>query len=197
MSRPRIAWESDGPYARRRELYARAAPIFRRHGYRQATLKAVARACGLSIPALYRYFPSKKALALFPLVPLYPELHPPGPDVTADPLTTLAAWVTAASTEMPNYTLAVRMAHEAGLDHEEEHRLKSNLGSHVAFLGLMARRAAPGLSERRASELAAAMISVAVGPSAGGLSADQIALRRQLRTLLRGYGIDLPREAAR
>jgi len=66
MARPE--WTSDEPFARRRELYLRAAPILRTHGYRGSTLKALANACGLSISALNRYFPSKKALALFPLV---------------------------------------------------------------------------------------------------------------------------------
>ena len=71
----RLEWRNDDGVGRRHELYARAAPIFRKHGYAGTTLKALARACELSIPALYRYFPSKKAFALFPLMALYPELH--------------------------------------------------------------------------------------------------------------------------
>ncbi len=102
-ARQRPEWRSDEPYARRRELYVRAAPVFRKHGYRGATLKALADACGLSIPAIYRYFPSKKAFALFPLAALYPELQAPPPNVTAgDPLELLAGWVEAAAAEMPN-----------------------------------------------------------------------------------------------
>ena len=83
---------SDDLYARRRELYRRGAPVFRRYGYREATLKTLARACGLSIPALYRYFPSKRAFALFPLVALYPELNSPPPDVSGDPSALLSGW---------------------------------------------------------------------------------------------------------
>ena len=78
MSRQkRPEWRTDGLVARRSELYVRASPTFRRYGYRESTLKALAAACGLSIPALYRYFPSKRAFGLFPLVALYPELHQP------------------------------------------------------------------------------------------------------------------------
>ena len=69
----RLEWRNDDGVGRRHELYARAAPIFRKHGYAGTTLKALARACELSIPALYRYFPSKKAFALFPLMALYPS----------------------------------------------------------------------------------------------------------------------------
>ena len=93
-ARWRPEWTSDELFARRRELYVRAAPVFLKHGYRGATLKALANACGLSIPALYRYFPSKRAFALYPLVSLYPELHAPRPDATTgDPLSRLSSWI--------------------------------------------------------------------------------------------------------
>ena len=189
MAKPAVEWAGDGVYARRRELYARAAPVLRQHGYRGTTLKALARACGLSIPALYRYFPSKKAFALFPLVALYPDLHEPPPDVAGDPLALLAGWVAAASTEMPNYTLALRLARDVGLTAEEHTRVEANLASHVAVLAAIARRAAPRLGARAAEELASSMISVAVGPASSGLESDAPAMRRQLTALLRGYGI--------
>lgn len=193
MARPAIEWTGDDVYARRRQLYGRAAPVLRRYGYRGATLKVLARACGLSIPALYRYFPSKKAFALFPLVALYPDLHAPPPATGGDPSALLAGWVEAAVTEMPNYTLALRLARESGLSADEQRRMEANLESHVELLGGIARRAAPHLEARAADELAATMISIAVGPAATGLEADPVALRRQLRALLRGYGVASPR----
>lgn len=189
MAKPALEWTADGLYERRRELYVRAAPVFRCDGYRGTTLKALARACGLSIPALYRYFPSKKAFALFPLVALYPELHEPPPDLGGDPLALLSGWVTAACAEMPNYTLALRLARDADLTAEEQARVEANLASHVAVLAGIARRAAPGLGARAAEELASSMISVAVGPAFSGLESDAATLRRQLLALLRGYGI--------
>lgn len=180
-------------YARRRELFARAAPIFRRYGYRGATLKAIARACGMSIPGLYRYFPSKKALALFPLAALYPELQGPPPDVDGDPREFLAGWIGAATAEMPNYVLALGLAREAGLDAEQQRAMAANLAAHIDLLAAIARRAAPDLDERSARDLAAAMINVAVAPAAGGREPDPAALRRQLRRLLRGYGVTVSR----
>ncbi|HET7699754.1 MAG TPA: TetR/AcrR family transcriptional regulator [Candidatus Limnocylindria bacterium] len=189
MPKPAIEWTGEDIYARRRELYARAAPVFRRQGYRGTTLKALARACGLSIPALYRYFPSKKAFALFPLAALYPELQGPPPDMGGDPAALLSDWVEAAATEMPNYTLALRLAREVGWSADEQRRVEANLRSHIEQIGAVARRAAPHLGTRAADELASAMISATVGPASTGLEADPVALRRQLRALLRGYGV--------
>lgn len=183
------------PYARRRDLYARAAAVFRTKGYRGATLKALANACGLSIPALYRYFPSKKAFALFPLAALYPELHGSPPDPGGDPVTLLGRWVDAAAIEMPNYTLALRLAGEVGLSPDERRTIDANLTSHVEFLSAIARRAAPRLDERTARELAATMISITAGPATTGLASEPASLRRQLRALLRAYGVALPAPA--
>lgn len=189
-ARPRPEWTSDEPFARRRELYVRAAPVFRVHGYRGATLKALASACGISIPALYRYFPSKKAFALFPLAALYPELQRPAPDVTVgDPATHLAGWIEGAVAEAPNYTLAARLLREVGLSAEERHLMDARLNEHIALVGNIARRAAPHLSEATALDLASTMINVALGPALTGIEPEPDALRRELRALLRGYGV--------
>jgi hypothetical protein len=191
--RERPEWTSSEPFARRRELYIRAAPVFRKHGYRSATLKALANACGLSIPGLYRYFPSKRAFALFPLNSLYPELHGPPPDVAAgDPLWHLAAWIEGAVAEMPNYLLAARLSHEVGLDNEEQRKVDANLADHLAILGGLARRAGPHLDHRAARELARTMVNVVLGPALTGLDPEPQALRRELRALLRGYGLLVP-----
>ncbi|HET7726009.1 MAG TPA: TetR/AcrR family transcriptional regulator [Candidatus Limnocylindrales bacterium] len=191
MTRPE--WTSNEPYARRRELYLRAAPVLRAHGYRSSTLKALAHACGLSIPALYRYFPSKKALALFPLVALYPELHAPPPDVsTENPGAVLAGWIEAAVAEAPNYVLAARLLREAGVTDAEKQRMDAALADHIVLLGDLAVRAAPHLTETRARELGATMINLALGPALTGIEPMPGALRRELRALLRGHGVPLP-----
>ena len=188
--RQRREWQTDEPHARRRELYLRAGAVFRRHGYRGATLKALAAACGLSIPALYRYFPSKKAFALFPLVALYPELHGPQPDFSiGDPAAHLSRWIEGAVTEAPNYILAVRLLREVPLTDDEQRAVDESLREHVAFVGDLARRAAPHLTEARARDLASTMISVAVGPAVTGIEPEPDFLRGELRALLRGHGI--------
>jgi AcrR family transcriptional regulator len=187
-------WADDEPWARRRELYIRAAPVFRKYGYRGATLKALADACGLSIPALYRYFPSKKAFALFPLRSLHPELHGPPPDVTVgDPITHLAGWIEGAVAEMPYYLLALRLAREAGLRDTEQRKTDTNVSEHIAVVSDLALRAGPHLDQRAARELASTMINVALGPALTGVELEPEGLRRQLRALLRGYGLVLPR----
>ena len=50
---------------RRRELFKLAAPVFRAHGYRGATIKALAHACHLAPAGLYHYFASKADLATY------------------------------------------------------------------------------------------------------------------------------------
>lgn len=192
-TRSRPEWTSNELFARRRELYVRAAPVFRKHGYRGATLKVLARACRLSIPALYRYFPSKRAFALYPLISLYPELHAPRPDATVgDPLSRLSGWIEGAVAEMPNYILAARLSREVRLHDEEQRRADANLADHVAILGDLARRAGPHLDDRTAQELARTMVNVVVGPALTGLDPEPQALRRELRALLRGYGLFIP-----
>lgn len=194
----RPEWHSDGPVARRWELYRRAAPILRRYGYRDATLKALADACGLSIPGLYRYFPSKQAFALFPLVALYPELHQPFPDVASgDPLMHLAGWIDAAVAEMPSYTLALRLSREVGLGREQQRRMEANLAEQISAVAGLAVAAAPHLDDATAREVASAMISIATGAVLTGLEMEPASLRRRLKALLRGYGILLPASAPR
>jgi AcrR family transcriptional regulator len=191
--RRRPEWDSVAPFVRRRELYLRAAPVFRELGYRGATLKALASACGLSIPALYRYFPSKRAFALFPLTALNPELHAPPPDLSAgDPAGHLASWIDSAVSEAPFYLLAARLMREVDLTEDERRRSDANLIEHIALVGDLARRASPRLSEAASRDLAATMINVALGPALTGIEPEPHNLRRELRSLLRGYGVVLP-----
>jgi AcrR family transcriptional regulator len=111
---------AEDPYQRRVELYVKAAPVFRTLGYRQVTMKALAHACGVSAPALYRYFPSKLDFALFPL-----EEPPTGYCATllrtaseahVDPLLGLRAALETAVAHADLIALAVQLAIEAGRD---------------------------------------------------------------------------------
>src|SRR5690242_16263085 len=103
-------------YGHRHDLYLKAAPVFRAFGYRQVTMKALAHACGVSPPALYRYFPSKLDFALFPL-----ELPPEGScrvvmtraaEAQTEPLHALRAGLEAALVDIDSIVLAVRLALE-------------------------------------------------------------------------------------
>jgi AcrR family transcriptional regulator len=152
----------------RQQLYRRAAPVFRRHGYRQATLKQLAAACGLSIPALYRYFPSKRDFALYPLSAAN---RPDGEcfgRASSDPLIHLRIWLDHAAWERQDFLLAVRlgleMGEQAGLS--EEHR--QTFGFHIGLVSGWLPAAAPGLTERRARELTESLLAISFGAEAIG-----------------------------
>ena len=186
-------WAGDSVYDRRAELFARAAPVFEVHGYRGASLKAIAAACGMSIPGLYRYFPSKRALALYPLRSMYPELHPPAPDVsTGDPGQLLAAWIDGAVGDARNYVLAASLLGEVGLTDDERAAVDAGLVAHIELLASVARRAAPHLPPDAGRELVEAMLNLALAPAMTGIASAAPGLRRQLRVLVRSYGIALP-----
>lgn len=64
---------------RKRQILGEATKLFSRHGYDKVTIKELADACGITEPALYRYFPSKEAiydavLASLPLLLRHQEL---------------------------------------------------------------------------------------------------------------------------
>jgi hypothetical protein len=104
----------------------------------------------------------------------------------------LAGWIDGAAVEMPNYILAAKLLRDIGLREEEQHRMDANLAEHIAVVGDLARRAGPHLDDRTARELARTMINVALGPALTGLELEPMALRRELRALLLGYGLVVP-----
>jgi hypothetical protein len=121
---------------------------------------------------------------------MYPELHAPPPDLTVgDPAAHLAFWIDSAATEAPLYLLAARLMREIDLTDDERRRTNANLSEHIALVGAVARRAAPHLSEAAARDLASTMINVALGPALTGIEVEPDNLRRELRSLLRGYGV--------
>ena len=98
--------------ARRRELFALAAPVFRRHGYRGATIKALAHACGLSPASLYHYFRSKEEMATYLVRRPRMDFDSTWVDPATDPLVQLALLLDLSLSELPNYLLAMRLADE-------------------------------------------------------------------------------------
>ena len=83
--------------AYRRDLAARAAPLFSRHGYSGLGMRQIAQDLGLSKSALYHYFPTKKDLFLactsvvFGSLSSAPEAKDAPADEQADPATALIA----------------------------------------------------------------------------------------------------------
>jgi len=149
---------------RRQQMYRAVAPVFRALGYRGATMKALARACGLSIPGLYRYFPAKRALAMYPLSPA----NQPGPDCfetpSADPLGHLRIWIEHGAVERADYLIALSLLpHLPERDRPSHDELRQCFSLHERLLSSFMERAACGLSSAAATEAAQAMLAVSFG----------------------------------
>jgi AcrR family transcriptional regulator len=153
----------------RQQLYRRAARVFRRHGYKGATLKELSAACGLSVPALYRYFPSKRDLALYPLS----AANRPGREcfrrASGDPLVQLRVWLDHAAWERADFLLALRLGAEIadGRGITDEHM--ETFRFHTGLVAEMLGAAAPGLGERRARELTESLLAMSLGTDAAGI----------------------------
>ena len=89
-----------------------AAPVFRRDGYRGATIKALAHACGLSPASLYHYFSSKEDMATYLVRRPRMDWDSIWVDPTTDPLVQLAQLLDLSLAELPIYLLALRLADE-------------------------------------------------------------------------------------
>lgn len=180
------------PYQRRVDLYEKAAPVFRTFGYRQVTMKALAHACGVSAPALYRYFPSKLDFALFPLADppagYCGTLMMTAAAVHADPLRGLRAALEVAVAHADLLALGVRLAIEAGRD-ERDVLPREHLDSLDATITDVLIQCVPALGPR-ARDLAHTLVSlvVAAGAANGSIAPDD--LWRQGGPVLRSYLLD-------
>ncbi len=131
--------------ARRRELFAMAAPVFRRDGYRGATIKAVAHACGLSPASLYHYFSSKEDLATYIVRRPRMDWDSVWVDPTSDPLVQLRQLLDLSLAELPNFLLALRLEDEiAGIGRVDgTHARSFREGESMTGRGAGSRRAWP------------------------------------------------------
>lgn len=180
------------PYRHRHDLYLKAAPILRTFGYRQVTMKALAHACGVSAPALYRYFPSKLDFATFPL-----EETPAGycamllnqaVDAQEDRLQGLRAALESAMVDVDMVVLAVRMAIEAGRDQPEVFS-PVRLEAYDAMVRDVLLRCVPGLGDR-AQDLAHTLVSLVVTAGAAKAQISREALWRQMLPVIRAYVLE-------
>ncbi len=187
------------PYQRRVDLYAKAAPIFRTFGYRQVTMKALAHACGVSAPALYRYFPSKLDFALFPLA------EPPtgycamlltmAADAHVDPLLGLRAALEAAAAHADLIALAVQLAIEAGRD-DQDMFSRDRLDSLDATIRDVLLSCVPTLAAG-AQDLAHTLVSLVVTAGAARAPLAHEDLWRQGWPVVRAYLLDAGVDDAR
>ena len=149
-----------------------AAPIFRRHGYRGATIKALAHACGVSPATLYHYFRSKEEMATYLLRRPRMDWDSTWVDRATDPLLQLRSLVDLALSELPNYLLALRLSDEIAGAYSRD-------GAHVrafregeSVFGRLLVAAAPLMSRRQAERVARDVLSAMVGSAVIGLDAE-------------------------
>lgn len=187
----RPAWEpwkrlGTEQYRRRYALYALAAPVLERHGYRGSTIRALAHACHLSPAGLLHHFGSKRALATYPL-------HAPrlGWDTVhvepgADPLHLLDQLLEMAVRNVPLYLIALRLDEEINGPSDPSARAEAFREGEVVF-GRLIQEAAPGLSRETAVGIGRDVLAALVGSAWAGFDADFASgSRARMIELLRG-----------
>lgn len=187
------------PYQRRVDLYVKAAPAFRTFGYRQVTMKALAHACGVSAPALYRYFPSKLDFAVFPLAEpptgYCATLLTTAADAHADPLRGLRAALETAVAHADLIALGVQLAIEAGRE-ERDVFSQSRLDSLDATVRDVLLHCVPALGPR-AQDFAHTLVSLVVTAGAARAPLAPEDLWRQGGQVVRAYLLDAGVDDAR
>lgn len=170
--------------ARRFELFRLAAPVFRQHGYRGATMKALAFACHLSAPTLYHYFSSKLALATY---------HLTRPQLTwstiplrrgAEPLEDLRDAIDLAIAGWPDHQLSLELAREAGV-RLSRRQLGERFAEGVAFIGRAVLGVAPAIGREHAESVARHVLALLVAPATTGLETDPADVRARIVDALR------------
>jgi AcrR family transcriptional regulator len=169
---------------RRYELFMLAAPVFAKHGFKGATVRALAHACHLSPAGLYHYFDSKEELATHAL-----RSPRAGWDATfvepgRDPLVQLREMLELAVGQLQVYMLSLRMLQEIG-DPSAARIRQATFREGEQMIGRFVNAAAPALQREAALELARLLIAVFVGSAVSGLDSEAPALRARAAGLLR------------
>ena len=185
-----------GIEGRRHELFRMAAPVFRAHGYRGSTIKALAHACNLSPAALYHYFPSKAAFATFLIDDERLDWESTRIDPVIDPLVQLRLTVDLVIDVLPTYLLAIDLAREIGRPLVQP-ELARFFGQGEAVFGRVLVAAAPSLVPDEARELARRVLAIIVAGPTTGLAADPVSVRAAATDVLRLHLVRLGVDADR
>lgn len=172
--------------ARRRGLFALAAPVFRRDGYRGATIKAIAHACGLSPAGLYHYFSSKEELATYLVRRPRMDWDSTWVDPGTDPLIQLAQLVDLSISVLPDYLLSLRLADEvaATVPNDSSHTRTFREGE--AVFARLVGASASSMSRGAATRVARDVLSAMLGSAALGLDPEpEAAVRERVIAVLR------------
>jgi AcrR family transcriptional regulator len=183
---------------RRRELFVLAAPVFRRYGYRGATVKALAHACGLSPASLYHYFGSKEALATYLVRQPRMDWDSVWVDPTIDPLLQLAQLLDLSLSELPNHLLALRLEDEIkGTALTDGAHARAFREGEAIYARLIA-ASAPGMSRAEATRIARDALAAMVGSAVLALDPEpDAAVRERVVTVLRASMVPTHIEAPR
>jgi AcrR family transcriptional regulator len=179
----RPAWEpwkrlGTEQYRRRYALYALAAPVLERHGYRGATIRALAHACHLSPAGLLHHFGSKRALATYPLHAPRMSWETTWVDPHADPLLQLRMLLEMSVRNLPLYLLAMRMEEEAGGSLDSRTQTEAFREGEVV-IGRLVHAVEPAFDRERAVALGRDLLSVLIGSAVAGLDPEPLAAARQ------------------
>jgi AcrR family transcriptional regulator len=147
---------------RRRELFRLAAPVFREHGYRGATIKALAHGCHLAPAGLYHYFSSKADLATYVIRQPHLDWRSVYVDPAIDPLRQLSDFLDLAILELPDFLVALDLAEELQLPGMVRIRRAMFTEGETVF-GRYLAAVRPGLTPPAARELAQLILTVLVG----------------------------------
>src|SRR5712692_1618438 len=185
--------------ARRAEIYRRARPLLEEFGYREVTVKQLARACHMSPAALYHWFPTKRDLVLYPLSP---------PDRSGrcellrrrlagetEPLRCLRAWIDFVLEERESVILALRLAPEAvatgALSRPGD--MGMSLDEAAAFVASLV----DGITREEAEDLVRELFGVVMAPALTGVAVPRDGAAAHAARLLRRYLVPRPFSAAR
>lgn len=197
-ARPWQATDVDPLDRRRRELFRLAAPVFRDHGYRGATIKALAHACHLTPAGLYHYFTSKADLATYVVRQPRMDWRSVYVDPDREPIVQLSEFLDLAIRELPDFLLALDLAEELavpGVVHIRRGMFKQG----ETIFGRYLAAVRPGLTPVEARELARLVLALLVGSHeiGGGTQFSPPVVRGRIVRLLRAELVPVAVDSAR
>jgi AcrR family transcriptional regulator len=183
---------------RRRELFRLAAPVFRDHGYRGATIKALAHACHLTPAGLYHYFTSKADLATYIVRQPRMDWRSVYIDPDREPIVQLSEFLDLAIRELPDFLLALDLAEQLDVP-GIVHIRRGMFTQGETILGRYLAVVRPGLTPDDARELARLVLALLVGSHeiGGGSQFSPPVVRGRIVRLLRAELVPVAVDSAR
>ncbi len=183
---------------RRRELVKLAAPVFRAHGYRGTTIKALAHACHLSPAGRYHYFVSKADLATYIVRQPHLDWRTVHLDPAVDPLIQLRGMIDLAIRELPDFLLALDMAEELQMPGMARLR-RGMFAEGETVIGRYIAAVRPAITPEAATDLAGLVLALLVGSHeiGDGVSAAVATTRERIIRVLRAELVPIAVDSAR